>query len=178
MLEKLPYKRFQSIADIKSALHATPRLNPRLLNLDIRFFVRLLHTEKTTFEEALKEGLVEHAIFPANFFKFYHPTVAVLRSSDITFTTDPATNRLVYTAFSKTVGVQELPYSSGDEVTPIQKKDFHAISQVQEYVKKVLDFQIQNGVTELAAPFFVAKNTSDEWFNINLKLLICIAASF
>ena len=171
LLEKLPYKRFQSVADIKSALYATPQLKPRLLNLDIRFFVRLLHTEKTAFEEALKERLVEHVIFPANFFKFYHPTVTVLRSSGITFTTDPATNRLIYTAFSKTVGVQELPYSSGDEVTPIQKKDFHAISQVQEYVKKVLDFQIQNGVTELAAPFFFAKNTSDEWFNINLKLL-------
>lgn len=137
----------------------------------MRFFVRLLHTEKTAFEEALKEGFVEHIIFPANLFKFYHPTVKVLRGSGVTFTTDPATNRLIYTAFSKTTGVQELPYSSGDEVTPIQKKDFHSISQVQGYVKKVLDFQIQNGVTELAAPFFFAKDTSDEWFNINLKLL-------
>lgn len=171
LLEKEPYKRFQSVADIKAAIHATPTSKPKLLNLDIRFFVRLLHTEKTAFEEALKEKLVEHIIFPANFFKFYHHTVKVLRNSGITFTTDPATNRLVYTAFSKTVGVQELPYSSGDEVTPIQKKCFHSISQVQEYVKKVIDFQIQNGVTELATPFFFAKSSSDDWFNINLKLL-------
>ena len=171
LLEKTPYQRYQSIPEIKNALKAVPEERPKKLDLSDRFFVRLLHTEKTVFEDALKESLVDRVIFPANFFKFYHLTVTVLRNSGIPFTTDPATNRLTYTAFSKTTGVQELPYSSGDEVTPIQKKDFHSISQVQEYVKKVLDFQTQNGVTELAAPFFFAKNSSDEWFNINVKLL-------
>jgi hypothetical protein len=38
-------------------------------------------------------------------------------------------------------------------------------------LKKVLDFQISNGVNELAAPFFYAKDPTDEWFSINLKLL-------
>lgn len=171
LLEKVPYKRFQNVDDVKNALKAKPVKKPRKLDLSIKHFIRLLHTEKSIFEEALKEGLVERVIFPANFFKFYHPTVKILRNSGIPFTTDPATNRLTYTAFSKTTGVQELPYSSGDEVTPIQKKDFHSISQVQDYVKKVIDFQIDNGVTELAAPFFFAKNSNDEWFNINLKLL-------
>lgn len=171
LLEKEPYKRFQTVDDIKNALQSKPEVRPKKLDLSIKHFIRLLHTEKGIFEEALKENLVERVIFPANFFKFYHPTVKVLRSSGIPFTTDPATNRLTYTAFSKTAGVQELPYSSGDEVTPIQKKDFHSISQVQEYVKKVIDFQTANGVTELAAPFFFAQNSTDEWFNINLKLL-------
>lgn len=171
LLEKEPYKRFQNTDDIKNALESIPEEKPKKLDLSIKHFIRLLHTERGIFEEALKADLVERVIFPANFFKFYHPTVKILRTSGIPFTTDPATNRLTYTAFSKTVGVQELPYSSGDEVTPIQKKDFHSISQVQDYVKKVLDFQIENGVTELAAPFFYAQNSSDEWFNINLKLL-------
>lgn len=171
LLEKNPYQRYQSVAEIKNALRAAPEERPKKLDLSNRFFVRLLHNEKSIFEEALNESLVERVIFPANFFNFFHPTVKILRESGIPFTADPATNRLTYTAFSKTKGVQELPYSSGDEVTPIQKKDFHSISQVQEYVKKVLDFQIQNGVTELAAPFFFAKNSSDDLFNINLKLL-------
>ncbi len=171
LLEKEPYQRFQSVDEIKNALKSTPIKRPQKFDLTTKYFIRLLHTEKGIFEEALKEKLVERVIFPANFFKFYHPTVKILRSSGIPFTTDPATNRLTYTAFSKTAGVQDLPYSSGDEVTPIQKKDFHSISQVQNYVKKVLDFQIDNGVTELAAPFFFAKNSSDEWFHINLKLL-------
>lgn len=171
LLEKEPYRRYQSIVEIKNGLRATPGSRHRKLDLKTRNYIRLLHTEKKVFEEALKAQLIDHVIFPANFFKFYHPTVKVLESSKIPFTTDPATNRLTYTAFSKTVGVQELPYSSGDEVTPIQKKDFHSISQAQEYVKKVLDFQVKNGVTELAAPFFFAKDSSDEWFNINLKLL-------
>lgn len=171
LLEKTPYKRFQTVDAIKNALKSKPEERPKKLDLSIRHFTRLLHTEKGIFEDSLKEGLIERVIFPANFFKFYHLTVKVLRGSKIPFTTDPATNRLTYTAFSKTSGVQELPYSSGSEVTPIQKKDFHSISQVQSYVKKVIEYQIDNGVTELAAPFFFAKNSTDDWFNINLKLL-------
>lgn len=171
LLEKAPHRRYQKTAEVVNALKATPEVRPQKLDLSTRYFIRLLHTEKAIFEEAFNVGLVENVIFPANFFKFYHLTVAVLRKSGTSFTTDPATNRLTYAAFSKTTGVQELPYSSGDEVTPIQKKDFHSILQVQEYVKKVLGYQIANGVTELAAPFFFAKDSSDDWFNINLKLL-------
>ena len=171
LLEKEPYRRYQSVGEIKNALQATPK--PRVVKLDLsmRNFIRLLHNERGIFEEALKGNLIERVIFPANFFNFFAPTVAVLKKSGIPFTTDPATNRLTYTAFSKTAGIKDLPYSSGDDVTPIQKKNFHSISQVQEYVKKVLDFQVKNGVTELAAPFFFAKSASDDWFNINLKLL-------
>ncbi len=171
LLEKEPYKRFQTVNDIIEALSAEPEERERKLDLSIRNYIRLLHTEKTVFEKALENKLVDRIIFPANFFKFYHLTVKILRESQISFTTDPATNRLVYSAFSKTKGVLELPYSSGSEVMPIQKKDFHSISQVQEYIKKVIDYQIKNGVTELAAPFFFAKNSNDDWFNINLKLL-------
>lgn len=171
LLEKNPYQRYQSIAEIKNALRAVPEEQPKKLDLSDRFFVRLLHNEKSVFEEALNESLIDRIIFPANFFTLCRPTVKLIRETGISFTTDPATNRLTYPAFSKTKGIQELPYSSGDEVIPIQKKDFHSISQVQDYVKKVLDFQIQNGITELAAPFFFTKNSSDDWFNINLKLL-------
>ncbi|HRN70156.1 MAG TPA: serine/threonine-protein kinase, partial [Candidatus Woesebacteria bacterium] len=171
LLEKEPYKRYQTVAEIKNALRATPEEPKTKLDLSTINFIRLLHTEKTVFEVALKDGLIDRVIFPANFFNFYHLTVKVLKESGIPFTTDPATNRLVYTAFSKTKGVLELPYSSGNEVTPIQKKDFNSISQVQEYVKKVIEYQIANGITEIAAPFFFAKNTSDEWFHINVKLL-------
>ena len=171
LLEKNPYQRYQSVDDIKNALKSIPEERPKALDLSDRFFVRLLHNEKSVFDEALKESLIDRIIFPANFFDLCKPTVKLIRETGVSFTTDPATNRLTYSAFSKTEGIQKLPYSSGDEVIPIQKKDFHSISQVQEYVKKVLDFQIQNGVTELAAPFFFAKNSSDDWFNINLKLL-------
>ncbi len=171
LLEKSPYQRYQSIAEIKNALRLVPEEQPKKLDLSEKFFVRLLHNEKSIFEEAFGESLIERIIFPANFFNLCHPTVELIKKTGVLFTTDPATNRLTYPAFSKTEGVQKLPYSSGDEVIPIQKKDFHSISQVQEYAKKVIDFQIENGVNELAAPFFFAKNVSDDWFNINLKLL-------
>lgn len=171
LLEKESHRRYQTVPEIINALKEVPEVLPKKLDLSMRYFLRLLHNEKGVFADALAAGLVERVIFPANFFDFFHPTVEVLKKSGIPFTTDPATNRLTYTAFSKTAGVQGLPYSSGDEVTPIQKKDFSSIVQVQEYVKKVIEFQISNGVTELAAPFFFAKDSSEEWFNINLKLL-------
>lgn len=171
LLEKEQYKRFQSVDEIKNAIREKPEEKVKKLDLTTVNFIRLLHTEKGVFEVALKDKLIDRVIFPANFFKFYHLTVDILKKSGIPFTTDPATNRLVYTSFSKTEGVMKLPYSSGNEVTPIQKKDFHSISQVQEYVKKVIDFQKENGVTEFVAPFFFAKSYDDEWFNINLKLL-------
>lgn len=171
LLEKEQYKRFQTVNEIKNTLREKPEEKVKKLDFTTVNFIRLLHTEKGVFEVALKDKLIDRVIFPANFFKFYHLTVDILKKSGIPFTTDPATNRLVYTSFSKTEGVMKLPYSSGNEVTPIQKKDFHSISQVQEYVKKVIDFQKENGVTEFVAPFFFAKSCDDEWFNINLKLL-------
>jgi serine/threonine-protein kinase len=171
LLEKQPYKRYQTVDEILNALKETPKIEPKKLDLSTRFFLRLLHNEKTLFIEAIDKGLISNVIFPSNFFKRFHPTVKVINDSKINFTTDPATNRLTYSAFSKTEGVQELPYSSGSQVTPIQKKDFHSITQVQEYVKKVIDYQIQHKVTELAAPFFYAQNINDDWFNINIKLI-------
>lgn len=171
LLEKQPYKRYQTVEEILNALKETPKVEPKKLDLSTRFFLRLLHNEKALFTEAIDKGLISNVIFPSNFFKRFHPTVKVISDSKINFTTDPATNRLTYSAFSKTEGVQELPYSSGSQVTPIQKKDFHSITQVQEYVKKVIDYQIQYKVTELAAPFFYAQNINDDWFNINIKLI-------
>lgn len=171
LLEKEPYKRYQTVSEIINGMKQEPKKSVSRLDVSSQFFVRLLHNEKEIFKSALDAKIIDRVVFPANFFKFYHPTVSLLKESKIPFTTDPATNRLTYTAFSKTTGVQELPYSSGSEVMPIQKKDFETISQVQDYVKKVIDFQIENGLNELAAPFFYAKNAGDDWFQINLKLL-------
>ncbi len=171
LLEKQPYARYQSAVEIIAAFSKTAEAPKKKLDIEIRNYIRLLHTEKEVFLAALSKKLINHVIYPANFFKKYHPTVKELVKSKISFTADPATNRLTYPAFSKTLGVQELPYASGDDTTPIQKKNFASISQVQEYVKKTIEFQVDAGVTELAAPFFFAKDPTDEWFSINLKLL-------
>ena len=171
LLEKQPYLRFQMAHEIADAFSQEMPASKKRLNIKIRNYIRLLNNEKAIFVEATKRGLIQCVVYPANLFKRFHPSVKLIVDSKLPFTTDPATNRLTYPAFSKTAGVQELPYSSGDATTPIQKKDFHSISQVQQYVEKVIDFQVDAGVTELAAPFFYAKNPSDDWFSINLKLL-------
>ena len=171
LLEKQPHARYQSATEIIDAFSSKPTERKKGLDLKIRNYIRLLNTDKSIFQEALKNSFIKNVLYPANLFARFHPTVKVINDTKISFTTDPSTNRLAYPAFSKTLGVQELPYSSGEETTPIQKKDFNSITQIQEYVKKVIDFQIKYGVNELAAPFFYAKDPTDEWFSINIKLL-------
>lgn len=171
LLEKEPYKRPQTVSDIINEIHSKPPEKIRRLDLSARCYIRLLNNEKEVFVEGFKEGLISHVIFPANFFSRFIPTLKTIVDSKLPFSTDPATNRLPYSAFSKTMGVKELPYSSGNEVSPIEEEDFSSISQIQSYVSKVLKFQIENGVTELVAPFFFASNTNSNWFQINLKLL-------
>lgn len=171
LLEKQPFARYQNVSEIINAFDETALARERKLDLKIRNYIRVLNNEKGLFKEGQANGFIEQVLYPANLFSRFHPTVKLIVGSNISFTTDPATNRLNYPAFTNTSGIQELPYSSGDETTPLQKKDFHSITQIQEYVKKVIDFQINNDVNELAAPFFYAKDPSDEWFSINLKLL-------
>lgn len=171
LLEKEPYRRYQSAVEIIEDLKASPKRKFRKIDLSDKFYVRLLNNERSVFEDGIKEKLIDNVVFPANFFQDYKPTMDVLRKSGVSLSTDPATNRLTYTAFSKTIGLQKLPYSSGDEVTPIEKSDFSSITQIKDYVRKVLDYQVQNGITELSAPFFFAKSSKDEWFQINIKLL-------
>ena len=170
LLEKKPYERYQNVDEVINALQTETPSAKKLLQLENSFLIRLQHTEKATINEALKAGLVSSVIFPANLFLRYHPTVTLLKASGVRFLADPATNRLTYTAFSNTQGLRELPYSSGDEVIPLHKNDLLSIRQVQDYTSKVLEFQVQNGCTELVAPFFYAKSSKDDWFDINIKL--------
>lgn len=171
MLEKDPHRRYQKVAEIVSVLENEAIVPDRKLDLSIRFYLRMNHNDKTLFSEAYKAGIIDHIIYPASYFEKNHPTVDVIKkSSGIVFSTDPATDRMAYSSFSKTKGVIDLPYSSGSPVKPTVVKDFVLIVQIQEFVKKVLDYQSNHGVNELCAPFFFARNTSDPWYEINIKL--------
>lgn len=172
MLEKDPFRRYQTADDIIKALESEPLAVTRRLDLRQRFYLRLNHNDKSLLQEAYKEGLVDSVIYPASYFARNHPTVDVLKKlPDLVFATDPGTNRLSYSSFSKTKGILELPYSSGSPVEPTSPDDFVTLTQVQDFVKAVLDYQATNGVNELCAPFFYAKTPSDPWYEINLKLL-------
>lgn len=172
MLEKDPFRRYQTTQDIINALENKPPETKRKLDLTPRFYMRMNHNDKNLILDAHKEGIVNNVIYPACYFRKNHPTVAALKKlPGLVFATDPATNRLSYSSFSKTKGVLELPYSSGSPVTPISLDDFISLTQVQDFVKKVLDYQVANGVNELCAPFFYARTPNDPWYEINIKLL-------
>lgn len=54
LLEKEPYRRYQSIVEIKNGLRATPGSRHRKLDLKIRNYIRLLHTEKRFLKKPLR----------------------------------------------------------------------------------------------------------------------------
>lgn len=172
MLEKDPFRRYQKAQDIVDALSSKPTVSKRKLDISHKFYLRLNHNDKSLVLDAYADGLVTHVVYPASYFARNHPTVDELKKNKVLiFATDPATNRLPYSSFSKTKGVLDLPYSSGSPVTPTSLEDFSALSQVQSFVKAVLDYQANNGVVELSAPFFYAKTTNDPWHEVNIKLL-------
>jgi serine/threonine-protein kinase len=143
LLEKQPFARYQTISEIIGSFDQTTPIRERKLDLNIKNYIRVLNNEKELFKDGQNKSFIEAVLYPANLFKRFHPTVKLIVDSRIPFTTDPATNRLNYPAFTNTNGIQELPYSSGDETTPLQKKDFHSITQIQEYVKKSFRFPDQ-----------------------------------
>lgn len=172
MLEKDPFRRYQTAQDIVNALENKPLEIKRKLDLSPRFYLRLNHNDKSLVLDAHNEGIVNNIIYPASYFARNHPTVDILKKiPNLVFATDPGTNRLSYSSFSKTKGILELPYSSGSPVEPTSPDDFVSLAQVQDFVKLVLDYQASNGVNELSAPFFYAKTPNDPWYEINIKLL-------
>jgi serine/threonine-protein kinase len=171
LLEKQEYNRYQSVKDVIAALdNATPP-QPKKLDLSIKHIIRSLHNEGSVVLEGIRLGFIDSVEFPANFLEKYANTAKKYANSGARFVVDPATTRLTYSAFSKTQGVVKLPYSSGSDVDPLQRKNFDSITDLQKFVKEVLEYQVLAGVTELAAPYFFAKDPSDPWFTINLHLL-------
>lgn len=171
MLEKDPHRRYQTAKDITSAIDGEQVIAERKLDISPRFYLRMNHNDRGLVQESHTDGIVERVIYPASYFKRNHPTVESLRKlPGLVFATDPGTNRLTYSSFSKTKGVLGLPYSSGSAVSPLSVDDFYSLNQIQDFVKKVLDYQKENGVDELGAPFFYARTPDDPWYEMNIKL--------
>lgn len=172
LLEKDSHRRFQSVEEIISGIDNEPTPAKSRLDMTPRFYLRMNHNDKGLIQESHGAGLVDRVVYAANYFIRNHPTVKILSElPDLVFATDPGTNRLSYSSFSKTKGLIDLPYSSGSAVDPINVDDLKSLDQVQDFVKKVIDYQVENGVNELCSPFFFARSPSDPWYGVNIKLL-------
>jgi serine/threonine-protein kinase len=181
LLEKNPYQRFTNVSDIIYSLDQTVDSSGiRKYDLSSRFILRL-YNDKTVLEEFTKNntqfGWVD---YPANLENNQKGLLKQIQASDnVKIIIDPATVRLAYSAYSDTRGVRELPYAPTDYsiITPDKLKRY---TDQKDYVKKVIDKQVELGADVLTSPFHYMHNSSvgfgpdrnliKEWFDLDCKL--------
>jgi len=93
---------------------------------------------------------------------------------------DPATVRLAYSAQQSVKGLQELPYAPS-KFKIITPSYLDSNSKKQEYVKQVIDAQVELSPQILLTPFHYVNNTNvpvtqrrnpvAEWFDLDIKLI-------
>lgn len=180
LLEKENYKRPNSSSEILEYLELlssgetviSKKFNPS-------FFLRTWN-EKAVVEAYRQDGYdVENYIFPINHQNQQKNLLKNIMTSGSNFMIDPATMRLAYDTFSEVKGLVALPYAP-QGLNRLELDDLKALSAKQEYVKKVVDAQIQYNPTYIVSPFHVSNNsnlvkikaTDDEnWFSLDVKLL-------
>lgn len=172
LLAKEVFQRYSSTEEIIKALESKI-IEPVSSKVEkAKYYIRIIPNDTSIIQDFLKDHLLDGVDFPINLHNQYKTLPPLLRknSDKMDYFADPGTNRMAFTNFRKTKGLRELPYAPQgfDALTP---DDFADDENLRDFVSKVLGLQITNGCNILTAPFFFFSNTSDEWFQINLKLL-------
>ena len=181
LLEKENYKRPNSIADIQiylkdkskdSEIKTTKKFSPT-------FFLRTWN-EKSVLEAYIKDGYsVENYIFPINHQSQQKNLLKLIMESGANYMIDPATMRLAYDTFSEVKGLVALPYAP-QGLNRLELDDLRPLQSKRDYVKKVIDAQLQYDPTYIVAPFHVSNNSNlvrikatdeENWFSLDVKLL-------
>lgn len=181
LLEKHPYQRYVSIAELKNAfLNRKSTSTIKTYDTSIRYYIRLWN-EKSAIQEFSKRYDKEiNVIFPINFHNQQKNLLKVIQSKSFNRIVDPATVRLAYAAQQNVKGLQELPYapSKFNVITPSY---LSSNTKKQEYVKQVIDAQADLSPQILLSPFHYVNNTNvsptqrrnpvAEWFDLDIKLI-------
>jgi len=183
LLEKIPYKRYHSAAELKNAtININGTRLSTIYDTSIRMYIRL-YNEKSAIEDFSKRYLNEmNVIFPINYQNLRQTKniLPMLHNGIFNILIDPATIRLAYSAQQDVKGLQELPYapSKFNIITPQYLADN---SKKKEYVKQVIDAQANLSPNILLTPFHYVHNTNipatrrrnpvEEWFDLDIKLI-------
>lgn len=180
LLEKQPYLRpFRNALELLEILKEIPLLKKEIEYSRTedksfskkKYFIRLIHNEKTELSNYIKSGgSIDGIEYPANYLPQYKNQIEDFKKYNVPFYFDPSTNRLAYSKFSETKGLKNLPYVY-DKFNKLTPKKLSTISQMEEYVTAVLNWQIEWSSDWVVAPFHYSKNIGDEWLGIDLKLL-------
>ena len=181
LLEKENYRRPNSVKEILQYIQAmtTADKSVTVKTFVPSFFLRTWN-EKSVIESYRKDGYeVENYIFPINHQNQQKNLLKNIMESGSNYLIDPATMRLAYDTFTEVKGLVSLPYAP-QGLNRLELDDLKALSAKQEYVRKVVDAQLQYNPTYIVSPFHVSNNsnlvrikaTDDEnWFSLDVKLL-------
>lgn len=180
LLAKENFNRPNNIDAILEYLESSSSVKTKICkDFSPSFFLRTWN-EKTVIEDYRKDGYdVENYIFPINHQNQQKNLLKNIIASGSNFMIDPATMRLAYDTFSEVKGLVSLSYAP-QGLNRLELDDLKSLSSKQEYVKKVVDTQLQYNPTYIVAPFHVSNNsnlvkikaTDDEnWFSLDVKLV-------
>lgn len=152
----------------------------KLVNsIEPTFFVRLWD-EKKVLEEFYKDGFsIEHAVFPINHQKRQKNLLNFVKKQKVEFIIDPATMRLAYDSYSDVKGLIALPYAPKD-LSRLELDDLKTYEAKRNYVRRVVDEQLQHNPSFIVSPFHVSNNSNlvhikmdpnENWFSLDVKLL-------
>ncbi|AFL67815.1 serine/threonine-protein kinase [Sulfurospirillum barnesii] len=180
LLEKNPYQRFLTIDEILKAVNPINTQREKVYDLSPRFLLRL-YNDKSVLEKYTKhDEKFGYVVFPANL-ENNQPGLRknIQDNPNIKILVDPATVRLAYDTYTDVKGVLELPYAPNDYsvITPTYLESYKA---QKEYVKKVIDKQIELQADILLSPFHYTNNSTisygptrnltAEWLDLDCKL--------
>lgn len=180
LLEKQPYLRpFKDAKELAQVILDIPLLQiamplPKTEDKSFpqkRFFIRLLHTEKSELKSFTESGgEIDGIEYPANYLPQYRNQILDLKSFNIPYFFDPSTNRLAYSQFADTKGLVNLPYVY-DRYNRITPKQLSNIEAIKKYTEDVFNWQLRWETDFLIAPFHYSKTLRDEWLSVDLKII-------
>ncbi len=172
LLSKEMIERYSSIDEIVKALHTEKEEYVPEKAERVKFYLRVIQNDTTIVQNFLTHNSIDGVDFPINLHAQYKTLYGLLRkhSASMDFFADPSTNRMAYTHFRKTKGLRELPYAPEgyDALTP---DAFDEQQFLLNFVENVIELQVSNGCNILTAPFFFFNSTTDDWYQVNIKLL-------
>lgn len=181
LLEKTVHNRPNSISDIKKYFNIT---NNQLPKHNRNYFEPGLYlrtwNEKQVLTEYLNDGYkIKNAIFPINHQYQQKNLLKILQNPKINLMFDPATMRLAYDTFSDVKGLTQLPYAPSN-YSKIELSDLDDDTKRYQYIKSVIDTQLEHDPTYLVSPFHVSNNSEHitikhdrqlNWFNVDYRLI-------
>lgn len=181
LLEKEPFRRYNDIIDLIDSLKQPITTVELDSDLTPRFILRT-YDEKSILEQYYKDH-PENKLFvnyPINHQFRQKGLLELLKKNNAVIMFDPSTIRLAYDTYTENKGLQQLPYCPKD-YSVINPSYLSSTQKQKEYVKLVIDEQLNLGVDVLTSPYHYAHNTNvlptarrnpvAEWFDLDVKLL-------